>query len=55
MTGTKWKANDRNEFLVTELILDDHQTWVCYQNVKTQQAYSCLIDAFLSRFSKIEN
>lgn len=41
-----------------EVRLVDHNSngsWVHYRAVGTDQEYSCLIDAFKERFTKVEN
>jgi hypothetical protein len=37
-------------FTITGIELKDNDPWVSYTNSKTQQAYSCRQEAFLSRF-----
>jgi hypothetical protein len=37
-------------FIITGIELKDNDPWVSYTNSKTQQAYSCRQEAFLSRF-----
>ena len=50
--GTKWQGGDK-KFQVTTIIEDQNNTWVHYKNMKTDQTYSCYIEAFLSRFREV--
>jgi hypothetical protein len=38
-------------FKVVKVLTEYDKTWVYYVNVKTNQEYNCLIDAFTNRFS----
>ena len=49
--GTMWQGGDK-KFQVTNIIEEQDNTWVHYKNIKTEQSYSCFIEAFLSRFNK---
>jgi len=54
MVGSKYKDSTGKEFSVR---LVDHTmdgTWVHYSD-QTGRDYSCLIDAFKERFTKVEN
>ena len=44
-----------NIFSVTEVVQTPAGLTVYYYNTKTQQEYSCLIDAFSNRFKEISN
>jgi len=46
-----WASLDKT-FKVTDVIESDTGIWVHYFNIKTNQTYNCLIDAFKSRFTK---
>ena len=47
--GTKWQGGDK-KFQVTNITEEQNNTRVHYKNIKTEQSYSCYIEAFLSRF-----
>lgn len=53
--GSKWGTIDRTQFRVTDVKVIDNQQWVYYTNIKTEQNYSCLEEAFKSRFKEIVN
>lgn len=53
--GSKWGTIDGKQFKVTDVKVIDNQQWVYYTNIKTEQNYSCLEEAFKSRFNKIVN
>jgi hypothetical protein len=48
--GSVWQSNDSTIFVVKNIETINNQTWIFYKNAKTQQEYSCLKDAFTSRF-----
>ena len=50
-----WVSTDSTEFNITSVVDKDDGTWVYYNNPATGQEYSCLIDAFLSRFTQGPN
>ena len=52
--GTLWWAGNDRKFLVVEMVNDeDENTWVHYINTATDQEYSCYVDAFLQRFTRL--
>ena len=42
-------------FKVVKVLTEDNKIWVYYVNIKTNQEYNCLIDAFTARFSLTPN
>lgn len=57
MIKHKYTSTDSTVFEVTALYRDPTDgrsagTWIHYRNIETGQEYNCLIDAFLSRFTK---
>jgi gentisate 1,2-dioxygenase len=50
-----WVSGNSTEFNVTSVVDKEDGTWVYYTNPATGQEYSCLIDAFLSRFHQGTN
>jgi len=46
-----WTSPDK-KFKITDIKEDSAGTWIHYFNIKTNQEYNCLIDAFKSRFSR---
>ena len=53
--GSRWKGSDHNEFVVRAIEVEDDGTWVRYGRHAQDTTYSCLIDAFLHRFTEILN
>jgi hypothetical protein len=49
--GQLWEGNDRKLFRITEITQQDTKAWVRYINVKTQEEYSCFLEAFEHRFT----
>lgn len=52
--GTIWEAGSK-EFIIEETKIVNDEYWVFYKNIKTEQRYSCLQGAFLSRFNLVIN
>jgi len=52
--NSHWIASDGQMFLIVELG-DGLNPWVHYENIRTGQTYSCLAEAFLSRFTRTEH
>jgi hypothetical protein len=50
MTST-WRGADCRDYQ----ILSVENDWVFYKNIKTDQEYSCLVEAFLERFREVTN
>jgi hypothetical protein len=50
--GSVWQSADRTTFIIKNIEIINEQTWIFYVNSKTQQKYSCLKDAFTSRFQE---
>ena len=53
--ATQFTSHDGKIFAVEEVVQIDKELWVYYNNVKTGDRYSCLIDAFSERFKPMEN
>lgn len=53
--GEKWSSTDMTKFKVVDVVTDKNNTWVHYIRLKDNTMYSCLIDSFKHRFSKIVN
>lgn len=51
--GGVYISSDFARFEIKALPLVENAQWVEYSNVKTKQEYTCLIDAFLARFSAV--
>lgn len=48
-----YRGNDYKKFTIEKIVEDNQGTWVHYQDNSRQ--YSCLIEAFLSRFTETTN
>ncbi len=48
--GSNWTTAPSEEFNVIKLEKKNNENWVFYKNKKTKQEYSCLEEAFISRF-----
>jgi hypothetical protein len=46
-----WSTSDK-KFKVTNIVEDNAGIWIHYFNTKTNQQYSCLMEAFKSRFTR---
>jgi hypothetical protein len=53
--GSRWQGSDRSEFVVRAIEVENDGTWVRYGRHAQDTTYSCLIDAFLHRFTQILN
>jgi len=53
--ATRFTSQDGKIFTVEEVVQVDKELWVNYNNVKTGDKYSCLLDAFIERFQPMEN
>lgn len=53
--GSRWQGSDRSEFTVRGIIEEDGGVWVHYGRHAQDTTYSCLIDAFLHRFTEVLN
>jgi hypothetical protein len=53
--ATRFSSADNKVFVVEEVKQVDRELWVYYHDAKTEQKYSCLLDAFTQRFSPIVN
>ena len=51
--GDIYISNDYKRFVIEKVLEDSQGTWVHYQNSNKQ--YSCLLEAFLLRFTEIAN
>jgi hypothetical protein len=54
MMMKKFKSQDGQLFQVSEVVQVDKELWVHYIKVKTEEKYSCLIEAFSERFKPTE-
>lgn len=52
--ATQFTSHDGKIFTVEEVVQVDKQLWVHYNNVKTGDRYSCLLEAFSERFQPLE-
>jgi len=50
--SSRWASSDSTEFKIEKLEHTGTGVWVYYQNVKTSQQYSCLVEAFMARFKE---
>jgi len=50
---TKWWGSNGVTFTVKETFEQDHDTWVRYQRDHDQCEYTCLLEAFLVRFTEM--
>ena len=55
MQGAVYKDATGKEFTVKMVDHTADGSWVHYQAVGTDQEYSCLVEAFKERFTKMEN
>jgi hypothetical protein len=55
MQGSVYKDATGKEFTVKMVDHTADGSWVHYQAVGTDQEYSCLVEAFKERFTKMEN
>lgn len=53
--GSRWTDSHGREFVVDAIDKNSAETWVAYTRVGDQTSYRCLAEAFLFRFSLIEN
>ena len=51
--GSIYSSNNHKKFVIEKVLEDNQGTWVHYRDDDKQ--YSCLIEAFLSRFTEIAN
>ena len=51
--GSIYSSNDHKKFVIEQVLEDNQGTWVHYRD--TDKRYSCLIEAFLSRFTETTN
>ena len=51
--GSIYRSNDHKRFIIEKIVEDTQGTWVHYRDNDKQ--YSCLIEAFLSRFTEVAN
>jgi hypothetical protein len=49
--NSKWKSSNHVSFLVKQLEHTEQGIFVHYKRCNDNSSYSCLVDAFLSRFS----
>jgi len=54
MMQKKFKSQDGQLFQVSEVVQVDKELWVHYIKVKTEEKYSCLLEAFSERFKPTE-
>lgn len=53
--ATRFTSLDGKIFVVEEVKQVDSDLWVYYNNAKTGQQYSCLLEAFSQRFQPLVN
>jgi len=53
MVGSKYKDANGREFEITYVDHNMNGSWVHYTEVGTDKQFSCLIDAFKERFTKV--
>ena len=53
--STRFSSADGKIFAVEEVKQVDSELWVYYNNIKTGDKYSCLLEAFSQRFQPMEN
>ena len=53
--ATRFTSLDGKIFVVEEVKQVDSDLWVYYNNAKTGQQYSCLLEAFSQRFHPLVN
>jgi hypothetical protein len=53
--ATRFTSADGKIFTVEEVKQIDSELWVYYNNIKTGDKYSCLLEAFSQRFTPMEN
>lgn len=49
--GQRWHASDMRTFEIKDLLVQEDDAWVAYENAQTKQQYSCRLEAFRQRFS----
>lgn len=49
--GGLYSSTDFTKFEITALPVIENEQWVEYINVKTNNTYNCLLEAFLVRFT----
>jgi hypothetical protein len=55
LTKKQFKSNDGKLFEVREVLTDAGKLWVYYNEVGQDREYSCLLEAFVDRFTTVEN
>jgi len=53
--ATRFTSSDGKIFTVEEVKQVDKELWVYYNNIKTGDKYSCLLEAFSQRFQPMLN
>lgn len=51
--GSIYTSRDYKKFTVEKLTKDHNETWIYYRD--DTRSYSCLLDAFLARFTEVTN
>jgi len=51
--GSKWYGSNGDLFKIDDVRIINGETWVFYTNTFTMKTFSCLIEAFKNRFTKI--
>ena len=52
---SRWTTSTSSVFEVSNVINNEQGTWIHYVNIITGNAYNCLVDAFLQRFTETVN
>jgi hypothetical protein len=50
---SRWWDGKGNYFRISEVTELDNKLWIFYTNEKSNQQYSCLLDAFLTRYTNL--
>jgi hypothetical protein len=54
-TGSFWTSGNNRLFEVVSVAATGDETWVTYKDLSSGSHYSCLIDAFVSKFRSFTN
>jgi hypothetical protein len=53
--GSRWTDGRHNEFIIDAVEDNGVKNWVAYTRVGDRTSYSCLAEAFIHRFQRVEN
>ena len=51
--GQQWSASDSKVFEITDITVQEDDTWVEYEDTQTKGRYTCRLEAFKHRFTPI--